>query len=373
MQVNGQSECKQCLLNSSDTQYISFDAEGICNYCNYYATKIKELGSWEKRQQSLYDKIYQIRKSGEGKKYDCLLGLSGGIDSSYMAILAHEAGLRPLVIHLDNGWNSDIAVKNIEKICQKFNFELYTYVIDWEEFAGLQKAYLKAGVIDIEVLTDHAIYAILNKLANKFKIKYTLSGFNYETEAIMPKGWTYNKRDFLNINDIRKKYGEGLKFKTYPYVNFYKALYYFWVSKLETFEVLNLIDYNKEAAKKRLITEVGWEDYGGKHYESVFTKFYQSYILPVKFGVDKRRAHLSNQICAGRITKEQAIQTLQTKPFDEDSIKDEMEYILKKFNMTSAEFEKIMQEKPRLHTEFDSDQRLWNRYFKIVKLLKFGK
>ena len=373
MQANGQSECKQCLLNSSDTQYISFDDNGICNYCNYYSIKTKELGSKDEKQKFLRDKIVQIKKSGEGKKYDCLLGLSGGIDSSYMAIMAHEAGLRPLVIHLDNGRNSDIAVKNIEKICQKFNFELYTYVIDWEEFAGLQKAYLKAGVIDIEVLTDHAIYAILNKLAQKFKIKYTLSGFNYETEAVMPKGWTYNKRDFLNIKDITNKYGDGIKFKTYPYVNFYKALYYYWVSKLETFEMLNLIDYDKVAAKKRLISEVGWEDYGGKHYESVFTKFYQSYILPVKFGVDKRRAHLSNQICAGRITKEEAKKVLDTKTFDEQSIISDKEYILKKFNMTNAEFEKIMHEKPRLHTEFDSDQRLWNKYFKLIKLLKFGK
>lgn len=373
MQMDGQTECKHCLLNTSDTQHIFFDNEGICNYCNYYTTKTKELGSKEEKQKILLDKINQIKKLGEGNKYDCLLGLSGGIDSSYMALLAHEMGLRPLVIHLDNGWNSDIAVKNIEKICEKFNFQLYTYVIDWEEFAGLQKAYLKAGVIDIEVLTDHAIYAILNKLAHKFNIKVTLSGFNLETEAIMPKGWTYNKRDFLNIKDIVKKFGEGIKFKTYPFINFYKALYYYWVSKLETFEILNFIDYNKENAKKRLITEIGWVDYGGKHYESVFTKFYQSYILPVKFGIDKRRAHISNQICAGKISKDEANKILQTKPYDDDSIIMDKEYILKKFNMTTSDFENIMKEKPRLHSEFDSDQRLWNRYFKMIKILKFGK
>lgn len=373
MQINGQYECKQCLLNSSDTDHIYFDDKGICNYCNYYTLKVKELGSSSQKQKYLSDKIQQIKKLGEGKKYDCILGLSGGVDSSYMAILAHEAGLRPLVIHLDNGWNSDIAVKNIEKICQKYNFQLYTYVIDWEEFAGLQKAYLRAGVIDIEVLTDHAIYAILNKLAHKFDIKYTLSGFNLETEAIMPKGWTYNKRDFLNIKDIAKKFGEGIKLKTYPYINFYKALYYFWVSKLETIEILNFVDYDKEAAKRRLITEISWEDYGGKHYESVFTKFYQSYILPIKFGVDKRRAHLSNQICAGKITKEQAQKVLETKPFEEELIESEKEYILKKFNMSDVEFDTIMSSKPRLHSEFDTDQRLWNRYFKLIKILKFGK
>jgi N-acetyl sugar amidotransferase len=373
MTSSTQTECSKCLLNTADTKHIIFDENGVCNYCNYYLSAINELGSKERKQKFLFDKINQIKKFGEGKQYDCLLGLSGGIDSSYVAILAHEAGLRPLVVHLDNGWNSDTAVKNIEKICEKFNFQLYTYVIDWEEFAGLQKAYLRAGVIDIEVLTDHAIGAILDKLANKFNIKYTLSGCNLETEAIMPKGWTYNKRDFLNIKDIVKKFGNGIKFKTFPFVSFYKALYYYWFTKAESFEILDFIDYDKEKAKQRLISEIGWVDYGGKHYESVFTKFYQSYILPVKFGVDKRRAHLSNQICAGKISKEQANQILQAKPFDEQSIITDKEYILKKFNLSEDEFEKMMKEKPRLHSQFDSDRRLWNRYFKIIKLLKFGK
>ncbi|MDP2175521.1 MAG: N-acetyl sugar amidotransferase [Bacteroidota bacterium] len=366
-------ECSQCLLNTKDTSYISFDDNGVCSYCQSYKHKVFSLGSANEKSDYLKTKINEIKLHGKGKKFDCLLGLSGGVDSSYMAFLAHELGLKPLVIHLDNGWNSEIAVKNIEKICEKFGFELYTYVIDWEEFVGLQKAYLKAGVVDIEVLTDHAIYAILNKLSYKFKIKYTLSGFNYETEAIMPKGWTYSKRDFLNIKDIVAKYGEEVKFKTYPYINFYKALFYYWFLKLETFELLNFVEYDKETAKKTLISEIGWTDYGGKHYESVFTKFYQSYILPVKFGIDKRRAHLSNQICAQKISKKQANQILETKPFDEQLISMERDYILKKFSLSEKEFEKIMQEKPRPHSEFDTDQRLWNRYFSLINKIKFWK
>jgi len=219
-----QEECKRCILTIKDTSYISFDDDGICNYCNYYDFKTEQLGDFDAKKEFLFSKIEEIKLKGKGKKYDCLLGLSGGVDSSYMAMLVHEYGLRPLVIHLDNGWNSDTAVKNIENICEKYGYELFTYVIDWEEFVSLQKAYLKAGVIDIEVLTDHAIYAILNKLAHKFGIKYTLSGFNYETEAIMPKGWTYGKRDFLNIKDIVTKYGDGVVFKTYPHVGFFRAL-----------------------------------------------------------------------------------------------------------------------------------------------------
>jgi N-acetyl sugar amidotransferase len=365
-------ECSRCLLNTEDTAFINFDETGVCNYCRYYEQKTAELGSKEEKEAKLQNKIKEIKKEGKGKKYDCLLGLSGGSDSSYMALLAHRYGLRPLVVHLDNGWNSDTAVNNIEKICDKLNFELYTFVIDWEEFATLQTAYLKAGVIDIEVLTDHAIYAILNKLAAKFKIKYTLSGFNYATEAIMPKGWTHNKRDFLNIKSIVKSQKKGFGFKTYPYVNFTKALYYYWFLKLESFEILNYIDYDKEEAKKELKEKFDWKDYGGKHFESVFTKFYQTYILPEKFGIDKRRAHLSNQICSGKITKEEAKKQLQLELYNPSEIESDIDYILKKFDLSHKEFKNIMLQKPISHANFDTDQRLWNKYFKIIKLLKFG-
>jgi N-acetyl sugar amidotransferase len=367
------TQCSRCILDTSDTKYISFDSNGVCNYCNYYDSKVNELGDDLAKRKFLDNKIKEIKIAGKSKKYDCLLGLSGGIDSSYMAMLAHQYELRPLVIHLDNGWNSDIAVKNIEKICENFGFELYTYVIDWEEFVGLQKAYLRAGVIDIEVLTDHAIYAVLQKLASKFNIKYTLSGFNYETEAIMPKGWTYNKRDFSNIKDIVSKYGEGVKFKTYPYVSFYKALYYFWFLKLETFEMLNYVNYDKDKAKTKLVEDLGWEDYGGKHFESVFTKFYQSYILPKKFGVDKRRAHLSNLICAGKINKKEATKKVQEIPYDVSIIKGEMEYVLKKFNLTEEQFNDILNQEPRSHFDFDTDQKLWNRYYNLIHKIKFWK
>ena len=368
--MEGQTECKRCLLNTSDTSHIFFNSNGICNYCEYYDFKIQELGSLKQRTDYLDKKIIQVKQLGINQKYDCLLGLSGGVDSSYVAVMAHEMGLRPLVVHLDNGWNSDTAVQNIEKICEKFQFELYTYVIDWEEFVGLQKAYLKAGVIDIEVLTDHAIYSVLKKLAHQHHIKYILSGFNYATEAIMPKGWTHNKRDFLNIKDIVQKHSEGDKFKTYPYINFYKALYYHWFLKIETIEILNYIDYDKDKTKDLLNAKVDWKDYGGKHYESVFTKFYQSYILPQKFGVDKRRAHLSNQICSGKINKSEANKILNEPLINPIEFENEKAYILKKFNLTNDEFELIMNEKPHSHFEYKSDQILWNRYFKIIRLIK---
>jgi len=364
-------ECTKCLLSDADTKQITFNDDGICSYCQFFDQQVASLPA--DKTLFLNKKVDEIKAKGKNQKYDCLLGLSGGLDSSYMAFLAKQLGLRPLVIHLDNGWNSDIAVKNIEKICDKLDFELYTYVIDWDEFMTLQKAYLRAGVIDIEVLTDHAIYAILYKLANKFNIKYTLNGYNYETEAIMPKGWTYNKRDFSNIKDIAAQYAKNFKFKTFPSIDFYKSLYYFWFVKLESFYMLNYVDYDKSKAKEFLIKEVDWTDYGGKHFESVFTKFYQSYILPIKFGIDKRKAHYSNLICAGKMTKPEAQEIISQALYKDSELAEDKEYILKKLKMDEAEFDNLMKQPPKSHNDFKTDQPLWNKYFKLIKLLKFGK
>jgi len=313
-----------------------------------------------------------MKVSGKGKKYDCILGVSGGTDSSYLAYWAKQQGLRPLVVHFDNGWNSELAVKNIQSICDKLGFELFTLIINWEEFKQLQLAYLKAGVIDIEVLTDHAIMATIYEIARKQKIRYTLSGFNYATEAIMPVGWTHEKKDFRNIKDINKQYGK-LKIKQFPHVNFLKKFYIHYLTKFESIPVLNYINYNKEKAKEILINELGWRDYGGKHYESTFTKFYQAYILPKKFGVDKRIAHLSNLICSGQITKEAAYKELEEPLYSPNELKSDKEYVAKKFDLTVEEFDKIMEYPPRSHFDFKTENDLWNSYFNMIKRVKFWK
>lgn len=363
--------CSRCVMDSDCDTSITFNTKGVCSYCNYYDNQIAILGSVEQRKKWINDKIIEIVANNKTKNYDCILGVSGGVDSTYLAYWCKQNGLRPLVVHFDNGWNSELAVKNIENICTILNLELNTYVIKWEEFKELQLAYLKAGVVDIEVLTDHAIYATLTKIAKQYNISYVLSGFNLATEAIMPKSWIFDKTDWVNIKDIYKKFGSGKSIKSYPHISFFKKLYNYWFFKLETIQVLNYIDYNKNNAKELITKELSWVDYGGKHYESIFTKFYQSYILPVKFKIDKRQAHLATLICSNQITKEEALKELQLNPYNEDVINSEKSYVLKKLELSETEFDQLMQEKPRLHSEFKTEKKLWKTYFNIINIIKF--
>lgn len=363
--------CTRCILTEQDAPDIQLNKDGICNYCETLEKQTTRLGGKEQRLEALRAKVSEIKQAGKGKSYDCLLGVSGGTDSTYMAWWAKQEGLRPLVIHFDNGWNSELAVKNIEQVCQKLGFELHTYVIDWEEFRDMQLAYLRAGVVDIEVLTDHAIYAVVYDLAKKYKVKYSLNGYNYNTESIMPKGWTYNKRDWSNIKDICQKFSDGIKFKTFPHITFWKSLYYYWVLQLESVYVLNYLEYDKKEAQEIITRELGWRDYGGKHFESTFTKFYQSYILPTKFGIDKRRAHLANLVSSGQIVREQALEELQKPLYTEKELRIEKEFVLKKLKLKEEEFDAIMQAPVRKHEEFASDTRLWEWYFRWINRLKF--
>lgn len=371
--INNKSVCKRCVLSIEDDPYLKFDRDGVCNYCVNYGIQISALGSLEVRKKFLSNKIKEIKEVGKKRQYDCILGLSGGVDSSYLAQWAKEAGLRPLVIHFDNGWNSELAVGNIQKICSSLNFDLNTFVINWDEFKSLQLAYLRAGVVDVEVLTDHAIIATISRYAKKYRIRYTLSGFNLATEAIMPKGWVFDKTDWENIKDIYQHYGVGKRIRSFPHTSFYQKLINHWFYKLESVQVLNYLPYNKFEAKRIIADKLGWRDYGGKHYESVFTKFYQAYILPIKFGIDKRRAHLSNLICSGQMSKEEALIELENPLYEQSVLSDEKRYVLKKLGLTEEEFELIMKQPPRKHEDFKTEKLLWDRYFRLIKLLKFKK
>jgi N-acetyl sugar amidotransferase len=362
-------QCTRCVLDTNDDPVMSFDSSGVCNYCHRYTYLVNSLGNPDERKKWLGDKVANIKKDGKTKQYDCILGVSGGVDSSYLAWWAKQEGLRPLIVHFDNGWNSELAVKNIERICEKLNFSLNTYVINWEEFKQLQLAYLRAGVIDIEVLTDHAIFATIYEIAKKYGIKYTINGFNYATEAVMPKGWVFDKSDYTNIKDINDKFGT-VKIKTFPHVTFLQKFWYAMFLKIESIQVLNYLDYNKKDAKKLLMGQLEWQDYGGKHYESIFTKFYQAYILPEKFKVDKRKAHLSNLICSGEISKEDALAEIKRPLYAPEVLREEKAYVIKKLGLTENEFDRIINEKPRKHTDFKTQKKLWDRYFKLLKILR---
>jgi N-acetyl sugar amidotransferase len=358
--------CVRCVMDTTDPDII-FDASGVCNHCHEYEeTKAIFTFSPEEATEKLDAIVEKIKRAGHGKKYDCITGVSGGVDSTYAVYLLKQLGLRPLVVHLDNGWNSELAVQNIENIITKLEFDLFTRVLNWNEFRELQLAYLKASVLDMEALTDHAISATLFEQANKYGVKYIMAGTNRATEAILPLNWRYANKtnDAVNIRAINDEFRKK-PIKDFPLLSFQKHAYYWKVKKIQWISLLDYVHYDKASAKKIIESELGWRDYGGKHYESIITRFYQGYILPLKFGIDKRRAHLSTLIVSGQITREEALVALQKPVLDEAVLKQDMEFVPKKLGISKQEFDDIMQLPPKSHYDYKTDKKL--REF-IIKL-----
>ncbi len=359
--------CTLTVMDNIADPDITFDEKGVCNYYyEYKEAENKMVLQGKAGEEKLAELVKKVKNDGQGKAYDCLIGLSGGVDSTYVAYLTKKLGLRPLAVHLDNGWNSELAVKNIENIISKLGIDLYTLVVNWEEFKDIQLAYLRASVVDIEVVSDHAIFATMYKLAKEKSIGYILNGTNVVTEYIMPCTWLYKKMDFANLKDIHNRYGK-VKLKTYPTFDFKKHVYYSALLKLVPISILNYVPYNKAEIKQVIAKELDWRDYGGKHYESVFTKFYQAYILPEKFKIDKRKAHLSTLICAGQMTRDCALQELEKPLYSENELKQDKEYVLKKFGLIETEFNEIMATAPRRHEEFETDTNLKNGYMRLLE------
>ncbi len=359
--------CTRCVMDTSDTG-ISFDEAGVCSHCrNYEVIARKTLLPPDVAQQKLAELIDRIKEDGKGKDYDCIIGLSGGVDSSYLAYQAKKFGLRPLAVHFDNGWNSEVSVKNIENIVNRLGFDLQTYVIDWEEFKDLQRSFFMASVVDIELLTDNAIFTSLYKIARQYGIKYSLEGHNVVTESVMGKDWNYWKFDLKNIRAIQKRYGK-LKIRSFPTMGPWKRLFFQVTNIIQAVYILNYLQYDKQQAMETLERELGWKYYGGKHYESVFTKFYQAYVLPTKFGIDKRKAHLSNLICSGQMSREEALTELGNEIYPPEELAQDKEYVVKKLGFTMEEFDRIMQEPPKSHLDYPTD---WHRYQKLLSIIRF--
>lgn len=361
--------CTRCVMDTSDPG-ISFDTEGVCNYCLKAEALLPSYRFSLENERLNLDKMAQTIKSRPGKSgYDCILGLSGGVDSSYVALLAKEMGVKPLCVHFDNGWNTDVAVANIHTIVEYCKFELFTYVINWEEFRDLQRSFIQAGVVDLEMLSDHAIFASLFNLRRKYGIKYVLSGTNFATEYGLPDAWIWSKMDWTNIKSIHRKYGT-IKLKTFPSLPTLKWLLIRQFGIGGTFlEPLNKINYSKSMAIKKL-EAIGWKNYGGKHYESLITKFYQAYILPYKFGIDKRRFHHSALIRNGELTRSEALMDIATSPMSNDEVAREKNYVAKKLGFSVDEFDRYMSLPPQRHDQYDTDQRLIKTIATIVKWLR---
>lgn len=336
---------------------ITFDTHGTCNHCIEFDTITSKNWFPNEEGHRLWLAITeQIKATGHGKDYDCILGLSGGVDSSYLALKVHEQGLRPLVVHVDAGWNSELAVANVKAIVDYCNFDLHTHVVDWEEMRDLQLAYLRAGVANQDVPQDHAFFASMYHFAIRNRIRYILSGGNLATEAIFPKSWHGSAMDAINLKAIHKQYGER-PLKTYSTISFFE--YYIWypfVKGMRTIRPLNYMPYNKAQAEEELRLKVGWRSYGRKHGESLFTKFFQNYYLPERYGYDKRRPHLSSLIVSGQMTRDEALIKLAEPLYETGELEIDIEYLCKKLHLSRTQFDNIMQVPLHHHTDFSTWQ-----------------
>lgn len=362
--------CTQCIMDTTDPE-ITFDQNGVCNHCHSYVSIEKDWNLEQHIQNKTLENIFdRIKRDGKNKKYDCIMGLSGGVDSSYIALLVKKYGLRPLAIHLDNGWNSELSVHNIHKIVETLKIDLYTHVIDWDEFRELQLAFFRANVVDIELLSDHAIFSVIMQKASEEGIKYIISGVNTATESIMPNKWVHRKTDSTNIVHINKLFGTQ-KIKTYPLGGtFYMARKRFF-EKYVNVRPLNYIQYNKEEALQTLERELGWRRYPGKHYESLFTKFYQAHILPTKFNIDKRKAHYSSLICSGQMTREEAVEKMKAPLYDPKELAQDKEFVLKKLQMNADDFEKYLKTPAISHYEYKTDELTFKFLSKVRQAINF--
>lgn len=348
--------CLRCVMDTSDPN-IQFDERGVCNHCKEHEARVAATPLARGTAEAGLKALAQQLKTKASGPYDCIIGLSGGVDSSYIAEKAVELGLRPLAVHFDNGWNSELAVQNIQNIVQKLNLDLITFVIDWPEFADIQRSYFRANVIDIEVVTDHAIFAALYRIAHENKIKYILSGRNAATESILPADWAWQKFDLMNLKAIHKKYGT-IRIKRFPTLTLGEMAFHQFTGQVTMINFLDYFPYKKGDAIKTLETKLEWRNYGGKHYESVFTKFYQAYILPVKFGVDKRKAHYSDLIMNGEICREAALKELAKPLYDPMELEQDQEYVCKKLGFPQDEFAAYMKAPRVPHDAYPSNARI---------------
>ena len=369
--MKNQQQCTKCILDTT-VEDINFDENGVCNYCRDYDHIIKTIPHGEKAKKVLNQIVKQIKQDGKNKKYDCILGLSGGVDSTYLAYLVVELGLRPLVVHIDTGWNSEIAVQNIENVVNILNLDLHTHVIDWEEMKDLQLAFFKASIPDCDIPQDHVFPALLNKIAKQNKIKHIISGHNVVTEYILPRNWSYDSNDLTHLLDVHKKFGK-IPLKKYPRYSLFDRIFtYRWIFPVKSHRFLYYVPYDKEEIKKFIQEKLAWRDYGGKHFESRFTKFFQSYYLPIKFGFDKRKAHLSNLIVSNQLTKDSALQELAKELYNIKELENDKEYVCKKLDITFEEWDKIMNLPLKRHQDYKSDyNKLWYKtYLKIRGIFK---
>jgi N-acetyl sugar amidotransferase len=356
-------------MDTSDPD-IEFDLNGHCNHCQNYFTRIKEeIVTGDQGADELSRIVDSIKRSGKDKDYDCVVGVSGGVDSSMVAWKVKELGLRPLAIHFDNGWNSELAVANIKTLLDTLGIDLSTYVVDWEEFRDLQLSFMRASVANLEIPTDHAITSLSFQLAAKHGIKHIIVGSNIRSEGFVPFSWGYYHQDLRHIRAIHRKFGK-VPLRSTPCMSISKWVWNVFVRRIKWFPILNYLDYDKAQAEKQLKEKMGWRPYGGKHYESIYTRFFQGYYLPTKFGYDKRRAHLSCLVLGGEITREKALLEIKRDPYADNDLNQDMDFFLKKMKLSKEEFDKILTAPNKTYKNYPSNDLLFRRMSFLRNFLK---
>jgi len=363
--------CTRCVMDTTDSKIV-FDENGVCDHCNDFEQNVKP--NWftdERGDIELKKTISKIKEDGKNRDFDCIIGMSGGADSSYLLHVAvKEYGLRPLVFHVDGGWNSQIAVNNINVMIEKLGLDLYTEVINWEEMKDFQLAYFKAGVSNIDVPQDHAFVATLYNFAAKYKIKYILNGGNISTECVRnPLEWIYYGTDMAQIRDIRKRFGTN-PMKTYPFSSVLRhKLYLRYIQMVQVVKPLNYFPYIKEEAMQVLADEYGWIPYPQKHFESRFTKFYEGYWLPKKFGFDTRKVQYSSLILTGQMTREEALEKLQAPAISDEDAKHDFEYIATKLGISVEELQMYFDQPNKSYKDYKNQQSLFDLGAKVLKAI----
>ncbi|MGQ0559928.1 MAG: N-acetyl sugar amidotransferase [Sphingosinicella sp.] len=354
--------CIRCVMDTSDPEIV-FDDAGVCNHCTSWFAKLNRLRSTGRfGPEQLQAVVARLKAAGRGRRYDAVLGVSGGADSTYLAWKLHELGVRVLLVHVDNGWNSPEATRNISRLANRLGLDYESYVLDWDEFRDIQLAFLKASVAEAETPTDLALSGALHRVAARHGLKYVILGSNEVSEGILPRLWHYDAKDVRYFKAIQRRFGTR-RIRHFPSFGAKEEIYYKFVRGIRFVYMLNYLDYDKAAATALLKSEIGWQDYGGKHHESEFTRFIQSYLLPKKFDLDYRKATLSSMICAGQVSREAALKELERPPFDPVVAERQKAYIAKKLGISLAELEALIDAPGRTYREFPNNEKWLTRLY----------
>lgn len=374
MEINTEYKiCSRCVMDTTATG-IFFDENGVCNFCKEMIERSGTIiyQSLDVKNKNLEKIVEKIKTQGIGKQYDCIVGVSGGVDSSWVLVQAVKMGLRPLAVHMDNGWNTELATNNIASLIKGLGIDLHTHVIDWEEYRELMQCFFQADVVDVELLYDNAMFAVNYFAAAKYGVQYILGGMNATSEGMrIPDGWHWSKFDKKNIFSIVSTFS-NIKINTFPAIGTLQYIYHAFILQIKWLNFLDDFEYDKNEAIRILEKEFQYKPYPYKHYESVFTRFYQGYILPKKFGIDKRKMHFSSLIISRQLDREVALDDLKKIPYpSENDLNNDIKYFIKKMNWSEKDLIDYIERPPSSHAKYDSEKPLWDRMLRFYKKIRF--